>query len=342
MLLIKTQILLNLMPPPIFMTVIVGLETNVGEKAVVMGSDKLAVHNDALLRGCIAYLAANPDYSTSNIFDFLEKKGRDKIRLNYERKIQVSDNYGILTHTGSCEESHNQISRLLLKTGDFLGDESLLKELLFPLGYTEELAGKYLGVYKKDFSLDRRLERKQIPEIRRIFDIHTAKLRKYEAGPLSIALWDRNYHPVLSEYLFAKLFQEEPKLFEITVTGAVTPRQYFANGCGKIYAFEHMRHCLETSSFNFFYDSETEVKKDIDLETAVKVVKGAIEYASYCSPFCKGFDYAVLTKDKIETHFSEETFSYELDVVELIDRRLNGLKSEQKSIGVVKTKLQKR
>ncbi len=320
------------------MTVIVGLETTVGEKAVVVGSDRSIVSDDRLIRGCINHIVKNPYHSISNFFHFLQEKGLDKVKLSPTRKIQTSDDKRVLAHTGSSEESHNQISKLLLKTEDFLKEDSLLKQILFPIGCSKELANEYLRIYKRHFNIDQRLCAKHIPEIRRIFDIHTAKLRTVNAGPFSIALWDRNYHPVLSEYLFAKLFEGEPKLFEITKTGVVTTRQYFVKGSGRPYAFQHIRYRLETSEFPFLYASETGIEKPVDLEMAVKVVRESIEYANYCSPFCKGFDYAIFTRDKIEEHFSNEKFSYELNIIDLIDKRLNELLKEQNNLKKIKAR----
>lgn len=117
-------------------------------------------------------------------------------------------------------------------------------------------------------------------------------------------------------------------MFDIALTGAVTPRQYFAKGCGAGYALEYMRNRLGTSSLQFLYPAETKIKRDINLEEAVRIIKGAVEYANHCSDFCKGFDYIVLRKEGVETHFSDEEFSYEIGLIQLIERRMANLRCE--------------
>lgn len=319
------------------MTVIVGLETNVGEKAVVIGSDKLSLNGEPLIVECIRYIEKDPVYGLDSCFRFLEEKGLDKVMLKSGRKIEISeDNERALAHTGKDNEAHKQVSNLLLSPGEFLKNDSLLTELLFPLGYPKDLLEQHLKEYRTSFNLDLRLAAQQIPEVRRIFDIHIARLRVLDFKFFKIAYWDRNYHPVLSEYLFAKLFDKEPKLFDIALTGAVTPRQYFAKGCGAEYALEHMRDKLGTNKGTYFYATETEVKKAIDLEEAVKIAKGAVEYANEKSEFCKGFDYVILRREGIETHFSDKQESYEIDIIGVIDKRIKNREEEISQLKSIK------
>lgn len=327
------------------MTVIVGLETTVGEKAVVIGSDKLQVTKESSWLHCLRLIETSPDFDLSPYFNFLEERGRDKVTMNSTRKIKISpDRMAALTHTGSDNKAHEQISEFLLDTTNFLKNTPFLTPLFFPLGYPEDEAilKKYIEMYKSSFDLDRSLFAEHIAEIRRIFDIHTARLNVKDT-PLGIIVnWDRNYSPVLSEYLFAKVFQGTPRLFEITATGAVVPRQYFAKGSGQGYALNHMRDRLGTCDASFFCQRESKIEKEVDLEEVVEIVKGAIEYACYYSPFCRGFDYVILREEGIEPYFSDEEFSCEISIPELIDNRMGKLNREVEQLKRIKHKYQKR
>lgn len=184
------------------MTVIVGLETTVGEKAIVLGADRLGVNGDLLVAECIRNIAEDSVYSLESCFEFLKEKGLDRVKLKAGRKIKVSkENNSALTQTGGKNKANEQIEMLLLNPKEFLKNDSLLMEMLFPMGGPENILHEYLKSYKKAFNLASRLKLPFFPEVRRIFDIHTAKRRDLNFGPFKIAYWDRNYHPVLSEYL---------------------------------------------------------------------------------------------------------------------------------------------
>jgi hypothetical protein len=327
------------------MTVIVGLETTAGKKAVVLGSDRAQITKEVYWMHCLGLLDHSSDFDLAPFFDMLERNKKDKCIIGSTSKIDVSpDNQSALVNTGVLNKAHEQISELLLNTDHFLKNTPLLTELLFPMGRLkdEALLQKYLDLYRSSFSLDRNLALGFVPEIRRIFDIHTAGL-DVRTLPIfgSIANWDRNYHPVLSEYLFVKRFNGVPSLFEITVTGAAIQRQYYANGCGRNYALSHLRDRLGTCDVSLLYPAESKIKRKVGLEEAIGLVRGAVEYANESvAPFCKGFDYVILTKEGIESHFSDETFSYELNIPQLIERRIRVLNREIKQIRQVRSKYQ--
>jgi len=306
------------------MTVIAGLETTVGEKAVVIGSDKLQTTQEHAWVKCLSLIEKSPDFDLSPYFDFLEETERDKVVLSSTQKIKLSlDSQRVLTHTGVDNKAHEQICEFLLETDRFLQNIPLLTALFFPIGHPidETLLKKYIELYRTSFDFDRNMVAEHIPEVRRIFDIHAAGLNVKDTPLGVISKWDRNYNPVLSEYLFAKELQGVPRLFEITTTGAVVYRQYFANGAGGQYALEHLRSMLGTFDASLFCPTESRIKREVDLDEAVRIVRGAIEYADYCNPFCRGFDYVILRKEGVEPHFSDEEFSHELSILDLIENR---------------------
>ena len=112
------------------MTVIVGLETTVGEKAVVLASDRLQALKEHSWLGCLGLIEKSPDFDLSLYFEFLEKYKRDKSTLNSTRKIQVSpDNQRALVHTGTANKAHEQICELLLDADRFLKNTPLAPPL---------------------------------------------------------------------------------------------------------------------------------------------------------------------------------------------------------------------
>lgn len=324
------------------MTVIAGLETTVGEKAVVLASDRLQILPASTWVQCLGLIEKSPDFDLTPYFKMLEEQNRDRCILTSSRKIEISpDNQRALAHTGIDNQSNRQISELLLETDRFLKNTPFLTTLFFPLGFPkeEQLLEAYLKLYKSSFNLDRSLSEEHIPEIRRIFDIHTAGLNVREFPLLGVvANWDRNYNPVLSEYLFVKYFRGKPCLFEITATGAVVPRQYYAKGSGGNYALFHLRDRLGTHDASFFCQRESGIEREIDLEEAKSIVREAIEYACYHAHSCSGFEYVILRKSGVEPHFSEEEFSYEINIPEMIDERIKRLTGEVKQLKRIKAK----
>ena len=323
------------------MTVIVGLETNVGGKAVVIGSDRLQLTQEHAWVKCLGLIEKSKSFDLSPYFSLLKKTGRDKVIMSSKRKINISPDEGtLLAHTGVDNKANEQVNEFLLDTKRFLKNSPLLTALFFPIGCPRDdsVLESYLQMYKSSFSLERSLFAGFIPEVRRIFDIHTAGLNVRETPFGILANWDRNYNPVLSEYLFAKLLDGAPGLFEITATGAVAKRQYFANGAGGMYALEHMRERLGTQDVSLFHPAESKIEKSIGLKDAVEIVSGAVGYACYCNNFCRGFDYVVLRKEGVESHFSDEEFSCELSVSDLIDRRIKRSVREVEQLRRIKNK----
>jgi len=321
------------------MTVIAGLETTVGENAVVIGLDRLDVNGEILIAECIRHIASDPTYSLSSCFRFLEEKGLDRLKLKLGRKIEFSQkNNSAIAHTGVKNDAHDQVSKLLLDPKEFLKQDSFLADLLFPLGCPRELKREFIEAYRKSFNLDLRLLARFIPEVKRIFDINLAKRNEFDFKFFKIAYWDVNYNPELSEYLFAKLFGEDkqPKLFDVTYTGAALPRQYYAKGCGRTHALEYMRKRLGTQEGTFFYPAESQIENKVCLEEAIDIVKGAITHAGEKNDFCKGCDYLVLTKERMTTYFSDEKGTYEIDLLDLIDRRIKSIRDEIEQLASIR------
>lgn len=48
-------------------------------------------------------------------------------------------------------------------------------------------------------------------------------------------------------------------------------------------------------------------------------------YSNEKSDFCGGLDYVVLTKEGIETHFGNKKEFHEINLIELIDKRIKQL-----------------
>jgi len=325
------------------MTVIVGLETNDKEKAVVIGTDRMVINGELLITQFLRYIESDCPSDVNSCFKFLRKRGVDKVKFELGRKIEISEKRKImLSHTGVKNDSHEQVRKLLLEPEEFLKQDSFLMELLFPLGCPKEQRDLILESYKELFNLDHRLSVRYIPEIRRIFDLSAVRFHDINCGFFRIAYWDRNYNVGLSEYLFAKLFGDKdlPTLFDVALTGSVMPRQYCAKGCGAKYALEYMRKRLGTQEGKFFYSTESKIEKSICSEEAVDIVKGAINYTNKRSDFCDGLDYAILTRDRIEENFSNEEKTHEIDLVSLIDRRLKNLKIESQQLKRIRQKYQ--
>lgn len=326
------------------MTVIVGLEASVNDnKAVVIGSDRLCVNGELLIVESIRHIATDPVYSLSSCFRFIQERGLDKVKLKFGRKIQISEeNKAILAHTGETNQAHEQVSGLLLNPKKFLEQDSLLFELMLPLGSPKDIRQEFLESYKCTFNLDLRLLTRFIPEVKRIFDIHIAKRRELDFEFFKIAYFDRNYHPVLSEYLYTKLFDGSPKLFDIACTGAVTPRQYYAKGCGAKNALKYLRRRLGTTEVTYLYPAESQIERKVSLTEAIDIVKGAIEHTNEREEFCKGMDYVIFMRDGIEPHFSDEEKTYEIDLPSLINRRIKTLRDETQQLRNIKREYNKK
>jgi hypothetical protein len=320
------------------MTVIIGLEANC-EDAVVLGADRFCPVGDFNMVDALSYLETPGliKVSLSEILDFLRSKGLDKIKATLGRKIEVAeDKKSALAHTGFSNKADAKVRDLLLRSGLFLEDEAFLRELLFPIPIPDEEARRAVKNYREKFDLRERIRRGYSPEIRRIFDL--TAVRRFELDPVSgLAYWDRNYNPNLSEYLFAILLRngekEKPSLLDISAVGTMYHRPYFANGCGGSYALQYIREQLGTSEI---LGNETNTKKRISTKDAVEIVQGAVEYAVKNNSFCRGFDYAILTPEGVENHFSEEKGEYEIDIGVLIDKRRAFLREELKRLGVAR------
>jgi len=330
------------------MTVIVGLEASAGdEKIVVIGADRLNVNGDLSTAQFLRYVNCENPNNLSFGFDFLEKTGMDKIKLKFGPKIKVSKNRdALLAHTGVNNEANQQVSKLLLNPEDFLKQDAFLMELLSPFKIDPKITQEILSDYRSSFDLKRSLGKGYVPEIRRIFDMAVAKEHKLRSPLFRLSWWDRNYNAALSEYLFSSGFNFDDKsrilLLDISLTGALTRRQYYAKGYGGKYALEYMRDRLGTRQLGFFHDSESLIERDISLDEAVDIVTNAINFANKKSDFCRGLDYAIITSKGIDTHFSNEQGEYEISLMELINRRTSNLRTEINQLKTIKQRYNQR
>ncbi len=321
------------------MTVIVGLEAAC-EKGVVIGADRASVNGIKNLAEHIKYLGKRKE-DLPYFLEFLKINNIDKVILKPCRKIEVSkDEKSLIAHTGINNEALKRAVSLLLNPDEFLQDTDFLKRLLFPFSIPEELQGETLRSYLSSFNLKQRILDTYIPEIRRIFDLAAVEEHELRFNEFRRAYWDRNYNPAFSEFLFSTLFGEDdkatPMLLDVSLTGAVYRREYWANGSGQSYALDYMRKRLKTSPG--FFGDESKIKRAVSIDEAVDIVKGAVEYANKRNQFCKGLDYAIATPDGVETHFSDEDITAEIDLRQLISTRISELRREQRLLKKAETR----
>ncbi|MFA5173654.1 MAG: hypothetical protein WC438_00545 [Candidatus Pacearchaeota archaeon] len=328
------------------MTVIVGLEAVAnGEKAVVIGADRLQVNGHLATSQFLRYLQSKNPNNLSYCFKFLKESKMDKIKMGFGRKIKVSrDKDALLAHTGVDNDANKQICKFLLNNPRFLNQDEFLTKLLFPFDLPTELIKDGTNHYKSTYDLVNTLKKGYIPEVRRIFDMAVATKHEVNTSILRFAWWDRNYNAELSEYLFSKTFNikgnSTPLLLDIALTGALTQRQYYAKGCGGIYALEYMRKRLGTDEFKFFHSMESSLDRTIKLDEAIDIVTGAVNYANEKSPFCKGLDYAILASKGVDLHFSNDKAIYEINLINLMNERIETLQKEISELGIIKNSYQ--
>ena len=327
-----------------FMTVIVGVRANKGKDAVVIASDRQQLGNQPLVDAAINYLQYQSDYPITSVLDYLSKIGWDKLEFKLGRKISVSDDRrSALAHTGVENDASRVINNLLLNPPKFLKDDSFLVKLFFPLlpffqGLSDDERTAFLEKYKGSFDLKERLIKGYIPEIRRIFDFFAVPQHTIDIPQRSpFYYWDRNYNPAFSEFLFAMRLDDNgkviPGLFDISLTGVATVCTYSTNGAGGDYASSYLKRKLQIR--DKFPIDIGEPKRRISQEDAVKIAIGAVEYANNHSPFCKGLDYVIITPEGIETHFSDETGTFKLDLREIIQQRIKAKRRDLRTLARV-------
>lgn len=309
------------------MTVIAGLTTNIGEPAVVIGADKGHVIHQK--DDCIELLLSILDKNSLKIplpfiLEFLHDTGIDKVTFGMGRKIYISNkNISALAQTGFNDPTAAKARKVLLQPEEFLKDEELLRLILRPIPTSADNTEEYFKTYRQEFDLNARIIRMYVPEIRRIFEIDSVKSKSLKPW-FNFMLYDRNFNPTFSEYIYAKVMDTgegiNPILFYVSPTGTIHRVGYTTNGSGGDDALIYMRKRLGTRSNHFGGETDIEIK--IDIPKAVDIVAGAINYANKHHIECKGLEYVIVTNNAVETHFSDEQRTYKVGVRKIIDSEI--------------------
>jgi len=319
------------------MTVIAGLATNIGEPAVVIGADRGYIISTE--EECIGELLNSLEERPIRVpfsftMDFLRKRGVDTIEFGMNRKIYISKNgMSTLAHTGINNPTNKNAKKIILEPEEFLQDDELIKKILRPILVSIDNSEELLRAYKQEFSLRERIHQTYIPEIRRLFEIDRVKSTSME--PLSkLVLYEKEFHKVESEYIYATIIElnneSVPMLFDVSPTGAIFRSIYTTNGSGGIDALKCMRKSLGTGPG--ICGGESKIEIEVDTSRAVEIVTNAIKYSNARHSECKGLEYVILTKNGLETHFSDEQKSFTVYIEKIIKERIKRLNREIKSL----------
>jgi len=190
--------------------------------------------------------------------------------------------------------------------------------MLFPFKFPDKAVKKLTKFYKNSFKLEKIIKSFYSPEIRRISDLQVVHKKEYNMFNSKMLLYDRNFNTGLSEFLLATIFKfnasSQPVLLDVSATGDINWTKYCINGCGREAAMQYLKG--------------VDITADLSTDELVDIIKGVINYTNKNNIFCDGIDYAILTKDGAETHFSNEEKSFKISIHSLLEKFSEQLKQD--------------
>ena len=210
-----------------------------------------------------------------------------------------------------------------------------------------EIVDSLWNEYFAKFSLIERLLAGYVPEIREIVNVRNREeLRRNGLINADNPYFEKPRWEENGAYLFAtgakvpgneldflsfdkSPLEEKFLVFPIRSWGLSRRAQPFsAFGSGGQFALEFLNKELGIDP-NGLANYEIIPNLEIDSERAVKLATKAVEYANQRdSIFCGGLDYAILTKDGVDKHFSDEETSGTIDMTNVIKANITALEQE--------------